>query len=363
MLQSLFISWDVSPNLYEGFITLRYYSLLFGVSFFLGHYLMKKMLEKENCPEKWLDKILVYTVLATVIGARLGHVFFYDWDYYSQHLTEIPMVWKGGLASHGAAIAIIVAIWLYSKRVTKKSVLWALDKVVVTVAIAACLIRIGNLMNSEIIGHKSESSYAFFFQHEAKQSIAFFFGVDKKSIEIEETLDSIEINGFTYPIADLTIYYNPSDASILNNNYQRFSNYNLNNFESQEKHYFTLPIDDNYPRLIAENNSIVTQIGVIPRVPTQLIEAVSYLFIFLLLFWGYWKKRWYESQGFIFGLFLVLNFGARFFIEFYKENQTLNGEAILNMGQWLSIPAVFAGLIFIVLSLRKKLQNSKEVND
>ncbi len=157
MLQSLFISWDVSPNLYDGFITLRYYSLLFGVSFFLGHYLMKKMLEKENCPEKWLDKILVYTVLATVIGARLGHVFFYDWDYYSQHISEIPMVWKGGLASHGAAIAIIISIWLYSKRVTKKSVLWALDKVVVTVAIAACLIRIGNLMNSDTV-HRSSST-------------------------------------------------------------------------------------------------------------------------------------------------------------------------------------------------------------
>ena len=126
---------------------------------------MKKMMENEDCPERWLDKILVYTVVATIIGARLGHVFFYDWDYYSKNLMEIPMVWKGGLASHGAAIAIIFAIWMYSKRVTKKSVFWALDKVVVTVAIAACFIRIGNLMNSEIIGHKSESSNAFFFQY------------------------------------------------------------------------------------------------------------------------------------------------------------------------------------------------------
>ena len=115
MNELLYISWDVSPNLYEGFITLRYYSLLFGVSFFLGYYLMKKMMANEKCPEKWLDKILIYTVVATVIGARLGHVFFYDWDYYSHHLIEILMVWKGGLASHGAAIAIIIALWVYSK--------------------------------------------------------------------------------------------------------------------------------------------------------------------------------------------------------------------------------------------------------
>ena len=360
MLQSLFISWDVSPNLYEGFIELRYYSLLFGVSFFLGHYLMKKMMDNENCPEKWLDKILVYTVVATIIGARLGHVFFYDWEYYSKNLIEIPMVWKGGLASHGAAIAIIFAIWLFSKRISKKSVLWALDKVVVTVAIAACFIRIGNLMNSEIIGHKSESENAFFFQHEAKKSIARIFKVDNNSIEIEKTSDTIEIDGFTYPIADLKINYNISEASMLNNAYQTFIYVNQQNHESTDKHFFALPVDDNYPRLIAEENAILTQIGVIPRVPTQLIEAVSYLIIFLLLFWGYWKKKWHKYQGLIFGLFLSLNFGARFIIEFYKENQTLNAEVVFNMGQWLSIPAVFAGIVFIVLSLKNK---TKVIND
>ena len=358
MLQTLFISWDISPNLYQGIIELRYYSLLFGVSFFLGHFLMKKMMENEDCPEKWLDKILVYTVVATIIGARLGHVFFYDWDYYSKNLMEIPMVWKGGLASHGAAIAIIFAIWLYSKRVTKKSVFWALDKVVVTVAIAACFIRIGNLMNSEIIGHKSESSNAFFFHYEAKKYIASFFGVEVSDVIIEKTPDSISINGFTYPIADLTINYNPSDASSLNNYYQYFTSYNLKNYNSSEKHFFSLPADENFPKLNAEQNTVLSQIGVIPRVPTQLIEAICYFFIFLLLFWGYWRKKWFHYKGLIFGLFLALNFGARFFIEFYKENQTLTGESLLNMGQLLSIPAVIAGIFFIVRSLSNNSQLS-----
>ena len=352
MLDTLFISWNVSPNLYDGFITLRYYSLLFGISFFLGHFIMKKMLLAENCPEKWLDQMLVYTVVATVIGARLGHVFFYDWDYYSQNLIEIPMVWKGGLASHGAAIAIVVAIWFFSKKVTKKSVFWSLDKIVVTIAIAACFIRIGNLMNSEIIGSKSESNYAFFFEHDAVKSVANFFGVTTDDVEINNSDDFIELDGFNYPLAELSIAYNVSDSLRLNAYYQNFASYTQANYSSSDKHYFTVTSNSNYP--ILEGNRIVTQIGIIPRIPTQLLEAFSYLLIFFLLFWGYWVGSWHKYEGFLFGLFLFLLFGVRFFIEFYKEHQTLADNQELNMGQWLSIPAALIGLIFIVFSLKKK---------
>jgi prolipoprotein diacylglyceryl transferase len=355
MLDTLFISWNVSPNLYEGFITLRYYSLLFGVSFFLGHFLMKKMFAVENCPEEWLDKILIYTVVGTILGARLGHVFFYDWDYYSQNLIEIPMVWKGGLASHGAGIAIFIAIWMYSRRITKKSVLWALDKVVITVAIASCFIRIGNLMNSEIIGSKSESKNAFFFQYEAENSIANFFDVKNENIEIETTEDVYEINGFKYPVSNLSIDFDPSQLKNLNLYYQNFISYTKKNYESSEKHYFSFEPNQEFPKVV--NNTISTQIGIIPRIPTQLLEAFSYLIIFLILFWGYWKKQWYQHQGLILGLFLTLLFGVRFFIEFYKEHQTLDGNVTLNMGQWLSIPSVFLGFVFIFIALRKKTQN------
>ena len=355
MLDTLFISWNVSPNLYEGFITLKYYSLLFGISFLLGHFLMKKMFVAENCPEKWLDKILVYAVVGTVLGARLGHVFFYDWDYYSQNLSEIPMVWKGGLASHGAAIAIIISMWIYSKKITKKSVLWILDKVVITVAIAACFIRIGNLMNSEIIGNKSESKNAFFFQHEAENSIARFFDVKNEAIQVESTENIIEIDGFRYPVSNLTIDLNESQLKNLNAYYQNFVAFTKKNHESSDEHYFSLEPNKEFPKLV--DNSIVTQIGIIPRIPTQLLEAFSYLFIFLILFWGYWKRNWHEYQGLLFGLFLTLLFGVRFFIEFYKEHQTLDGNVTLNMGQWLSIPAVVLGFVFIFIALRKKKQN------
>ena len=350
-----FISWDVNPNIIESPIMIRYYGLLMAISFITGYYIVRKFLVNEGADAEWIDKFLFYTLIGGVVGARLGHVFFYDWDYYSQNLSEIPMVWKGGLASHGAAIAIIISMWIYSKKITKKSVLWVLDKVVITVAIAACFIRIGNLMNSEIIGNKSESKNAFFFQHEAENSIARFFDVNIDAVEIESTETLIEIEGFKYPVSNLTIDMNQSQLKNLNAYYQNFISYTKKNYEYSDKHYFSLEPNLEFTKVV--DNSIVTQIGIIPRIPTQLLEAFSYLFIFLILFWGYWKRNWHEYQGLLFGLFLTLLFGVRFFIEFYKEHQTLDGNVTLNMGQWLSIPAVVLGFVFIFIALQKKKQN------
>jgi phosphatidylglycerol:prolipoprotein diacylglycerol transferase len=161
-----FIEWNVNPWIFElGDFQLRWYGLLFASGFMLGFYLLKRIFEKEGIPLDWLDKVLWYVVIGTVVGARLGHVFFYDWDYYSQNLGEIVKVWRGGLASHGAAIGIITALWVYSKRVSKKSILWILDRVVITVALAGVLIRIGNLMNHEIVGDPTDVSWGFIFMH------------------------------------------------------------------------------------------------------------------------------------------------------------------------------------------------------
>ncbi len=159
-----YITWNASPEIFSiGPITLRWYGLFFALGFLIGLYIVRKMFEAEKAPEEWLDNAFIYMVVGTVLGARLGHVFFYEWDYYSEHLTEIPMVWRGGLASHGGAIGIILALWVFSRRVTKKSILWILDKVVVPTALAGCFIRLGNLMNSEIIGLPTEVPWAFIF--------------------------------------------------------------------------------------------------------------------------------------------------------------------------------------------------------
>lgn len=166
MIQFLnFIHWNVSPEIFHvGSLSIRWYGLLFASGFLIGYYIGERMLKSENVPQKWIDSLFFYLIIATVVGARLGHVFFYGWDYYSQHPEEIIMVWHGGLASHGGVLGILVAIYIYSKKVTKRSMLWTLDRIAVPVALTAAFIRTGNLMNSEIYGIQTSLPWGFIFE-------------------------------------------------------------------------------------------------------------------------------------------------------------------------------------------------------
>lgn len=160
----LSILWDVKPEIFSiGPITVRWYGLLFALGFLLGYQLVERMFKKEGIPLDWLEKLFMYTLIATVIGARLGHVIFYGWEFYSQHPAEILKIWHGGLASHGATIGILAALYFYSKKVSKKSMLWILDRVAIPVALAGFFIRTGNLMNSEIIGTQTDLAWGFQF--------------------------------------------------------------------------------------------------------------------------------------------------------------------------------------------------------
>ncbi len=159
-----FITWDASPVIFSiGPLALRWYGLAFAIGFIIGYNIVAKMFKHEGAPEKWLGILLTYVVVATIIGSRLGHVFFYQWDYYSQHPGEIFKIWEGGLASHGGVIGNFVAVWLFSIFVTKKSVSWTVDRLVVPVAMVAGLIRLGNLMNSEIYGGVTDLPWGFIF--------------------------------------------------------------------------------------------------------------------------------------------------------------------------------------------------------
>ena len=348
-----FISWDVNPNIIESPIMIRYYGLLMAISFITGYYIVRKFLINEGANAEWIDKFLFYTLIGGVVGARLGHVFFYDWVDYKDNLIDIFKIWEGGLASHGGAIGVIISTWLLSKRVTKKNMLWALDKIVIATAIAACFIRVGNLMNSEIIGAKSESDSAFFFQYEAEKSIGRYFDVEEGSVVVEPSERNIEVDGFSYPLAKVTIQVPQEIVGYEQNYYERFELSNVDNFKNADDHFFTLK---NEPVINAGNggSTIVSTIGIVPRIPTQLLESGTYFLIFILLFIGYWKWHWYKKQGLLFGLFLSLLFSARFIIEFWKEHQTLDDGASLNMGQWLSVPAITIGLFFIVRAVVSK---------
>lgn len=264
-----FINWDISPVIFDlGGLAIRYYSLLFALAFVFGYKVEEKMFKSEGLSIVWLDKLWLYVAIATVVGARLGHCLFYDWAYYSQHPIEIILPVRftphfeftgyQGLASHGAAIGIIAGLWYYSKKVSKKSIFWILDRAVVPIALAGFFIRMGNLMNSEIIGLPTTMPWGF-----------------------------------------------------------RFVNSGMSDPET-------------------------------PRHPAQLYEAICYLISFFILMYLYWRTNVKQKQGFIFGMFLILIFTARFVIEFVKENQEAweNGMS-LNMGQWLSIPFVLVGLFML----------------
>jgi len=158
-----FIVWNASPEIITSPITVRWYGLMFAIGFLSGTSILGRIYRHEGAPEKWVGILLIWVVCATMIGARLGHVFFYEWSYYSQHPLEILKIWEGGLASHGGTIAIILAVILYSIFTTKRSPIWTFDRLVIPVALVGGLIRIGNLMNSEIYGTATTLPWGFMF--------------------------------------------------------------------------------------------------------------------------------------------------------------------------------------------------------
>lgn len=262
-----FIEWSVSPEIFHlGPVSVRWYGFLFAMAFVAGYFIMTWIFKKEGKPQSDLEQLSVYMIFGTVIGARLGHCLFYNPGYYLSNPIEIIKVWEGGLASHGAAIGILIALYLFSKKKKNYPMLWILDRIVIVVALAGSFIRLGNLFNSEIIGKPTDVSWAFIFT----------------------------------------------------------------------------AVDD------------------IPRHPAQLYESVAYFIIFLILIFIYSKGIEKNKTGLLFGLFLLLVFTFRFFVEFVKENQSGFEETmILNMGQILSIPFIIAGLIFISKSLTTKNKKSK----
>ena len=289
------IIWNVGPELIEGWKTPNKYGLLFVSGLIIGYFVIKRMFKVEGYPEDKLDKLLMYMVIATIVGARLGHVFFYDWDEYKHDLLSIFKVWEGGLASHGAAIAILIALWFYSKKVSQKPMLWILDRVAAPITVAGCFIRLGNLMNSEIVGKETTSRFGFKFIRE---------------------------------------YY-------MNGN-QLAQNMNLS---SPNEAYAALVSDPRYADLLAQ---------VPVKHPTQLYEAITYAIIFSILMWMFWKTNAKEKSGLIFGVFMIGLWGMRFLIEFIKEGQTArDSEYLINTGQMLSIPLFLIGVFLVLRGLRK----------
>ena len=345
------IFWDFPNHIPIAGFQLRFYSLMFIISFVLGQYGMQYVFKKENVNPKLMDSLVYWMVGATIIGARLGHVFFYDWGYYKNHLGEILMVWKGGLASHGAAIAIILAMIWWSLRIAKKHPLWTLDRIVIVVALAGGFIRIGNWFNSEIYGAPANSSVETIFIEAGRTNIERGFGENIHSLTFNKTGTLFATDSLYYPVIEAQFRFiglNKNQTSEYVNNYLAKI---LN--ATPKDNTNILPYPDATAEVYTDENGAYASINVlgVPRYPTQLFEAAAYWLIFVILAFLYLKTNAKNRRGFIFGAFLIGVFGFRFFIEFYKEIQvSFETSMSLNMGQWLSIPLVISGFYLMLTS-------------
>jgi len=160
----MYLVWNVDPELIAlGFFKARWYGLLFGGSFLIGYYIMAAIYKKENIDIKEIDTMFIYTAIGGVVGARLGHILFYDLNLYLNNPIEMLYVWHGGLASHGGAIGVLLMMYFYSRKRKYKPYLWIIDRLVIPIALGGMFIRFGNFFNSEIIGKPTDLPWGIIF--------------------------------------------------------------------------------------------------------------------------------------------------------------------------------------------------------
>lgn len=160
-----FITWTWNPEIHLPFgdLSIRWYGLMWAIGLMLGYCVENKIYNREKLPEGSMDRCFLVMVFSTIIGARVGHCFCYEWDYFSQHLGEVLLIWKGGLSSHGGAFGILIALFFFSRYGIHKSYMWTLDRIVLAVAVCGACIRLGNLFNHEIYGDPTSMPWAFSF--------------------------------------------------------------------------------------------------------------------------------------------------------------------------------------------------------
>lgn len=367
MLESFlnYVVWDPNQAVFAGFDRLRWYSLLFALGFIISQQFMVYFFRKEGQDETLVDKLTIYMVLATIIGARLGHVLFYEPEKYLSDPIEILKVWEGGLASHGAAIAILFALWLYSKRTPGQSYLWVVDRIVIVTAMTGALIRFGNLMNSEIGGKDTGTDSGFVFARDAEEILETRLNVPIVYVDAYKPKDRAGDqtgNGIVPVNFDIQIAKGAYSKEELSTVLEHDIKYAFTQFKSS-KEYLAEPVETPLNFEIAEQSDgylVTVKTFGKTKYPTQIYESLSYFVIFLVLFalWAKYKSR--LPDGLLLGLFLISVFGMRFVWEFWKEVQVDFEQSMqFNMGQILSIPLVIIGVVLVAMALKKGIKPEK----
>ncbi|WP_291788863.1 prolipoprotein diacylglyceryl transferase [Cecembia sp.] len=359
-----YVVWSPNPAVFPSFERLRWYSLLFAMGFIISQQIMFFIYRKEGEDETLVDRLTIYMVLSTIIGARLGHVLFYEPEKYLSNPIDILKVWEGGLASHGAAIAILIALYLYARKIPSQSYLWVVDRIVIVVAMTGALIRIGNLMNSEIGGKPTGSDSGFVFARDTEEILE-TMRIPVLSVDAYKPKDrSSELagNGIVPLNIDIRIEKGGFSEADLRTAIETDVKYVLTRFRSSQKYLAENPESALNYNLTDRGDHYLATVFTrgVARYPTQIYEAASYFVIFLLLYFLWWKYKSRLPDGLFLGLFLISVFGMRFIWEFLKENQVEFEDSLtLNMGQALSIPLVIGGAILVILALKRGFKPAK----
>lgn len=379
-----YIIWDLNPKIFpNGFfgidVPVVWYGLLFAMGFFIGQQILIYIFKQEGKPEKDVETLTVYMIVATVIGARLGHVFFYEPDRYLSDPIEILKIWNGGLASHGAAFGILLSLWIYSRydikftglKLTAKRLvrpgqnfLQVVDRIVIVVALAGALIRLGNFTNSEIEGIPTNNDYGVVFIRNVTEYI-------RQSSEIIKDIDynkGDHLVPANYVPVEMELNFDQG-YQLTSEQIERFVNGRISSMLSEPRYFISGHIYQpaNEPLEFSVHNDlngVTIFLNGIARHPAQLYESITTFLIFLLLFFMWKRRKEYTPPGLLLGTFLIILFGLRFIHEYFKENQVaFEDQMTLNMGQILSIPLVVAGIFILLYALRHKTIESSAGGD
>jgi len=358
MINLFYIIWNANPEIISG-LPPRWYGLLFALGFLIGSYIMRWIYKLDGRDPEEVERLTLYMVIATIIGARVGHCLFYDPVYYLSNPLKILYIWEGGLASHGAAISIILGMVIYSRKVNEKF-FWVMDRIVIVVCLAGAFIRTGNFMNSEILGLPTESGNGVVFAKSVNDILMFRF--DGRVDEINFIKRSGEITENGVPIT-IRLKYGEGvgvDELSENNYYKSNVKSYLMGYEGIRNHIYEESDKELDYKLFKNGNTYYAEIYTIgiPRHPAQMYEALYCLLLFISLLSLWYFKRESLKDGFIFSIFMIVLWSLRIIDELFKENQVdWEADIPLNMGQWLSIPMIILGLIIFIKTYpsRKKL--------